>query len=245
MGAVPPAVPSAISRASGSAPVSTTAQRGPYQPVTGKSVVPEVPRTEQPGEAEMAWQPSYATAGTTGRTLESGSAGAPSVPVDGFLFKRGPVDPHYTAQSGPSPYARVNAPQPPRPLGIIKSFINGIFQGRQNVDEAGWQQRAPQQRTSYMRVTALPSGEGGYAPETYVPRQLPQQPYTQRFLPVLGSSQPGVVPGQGIVLNRATFGAGQTAGGIGGNQYTPAPGPPDTTSTAGQPQQASGMPTWG
>lgn len=115
---------------------------------------------------------------------------------------------------------------------------------------AGWKERHPQQRTSVMRNTLPPHG-AGYAPETAVPHQLPQSPNTYKYNPQIGTQAYGsghVIAGgyqHGRVLNSDTYGAGQTAGGIGGNQYTPAQGPPDTTSTAGNPGPASGMPTWG
>lgn len=242
MGAVPQAVtsavPSAVPSASNTVAVNSTAQRGPHQPMTGSSVVPFVPSTEEPG-GEMAWQPAYATAGATGQTLIDGSTGAPSVPVDGFLFRRGPIDPHYMVPSDRNPYKRVNSPPTRGLLTFIKAYANHVWQGKQNVDSAGWQQPAPQQRTSYMRFLPPPHG-AGYAPETATPHQLPQQPRTYKYGPVLGTDAPGL-----RILNSSTYGAGQTAGGIGGNQYTPTPGPPDTTSTAGQAAQSSGMPTWG
>lgn len=242
MGAVPSAVPKAVpaSVASSTVPVNSKAQRGPYRPMTGKSVVPAVPRTDPP-DPEMATQPAYGTTGASGRPPASGSAGAPSVPVDGFLFKRGPADAHYLVadEGGRDPYARVNNPPTRGMLTWVKAYVNGIWQGKQNVDSAGWQQRAPQQRTSWMRITPPPHG-GGYAPETYDPRQLPQADNTYKFNPVLGNDQPGP-----RILNRTTYGAGQTAGGQGGNTYTPSPGPPDTTSTASQPPQGGGMPVWG
>jgi hypothetical protein len=241
--AVTSAVPSAVPTASNTVVINGTPQRGPHKPMTGHSVVPYVPRTEEPRADEMAWQPSYATIGTTGRTLESGSPGAPSLPVDGFLFRRGPADPHYLVQAeGRNPYGKVNNPPTRGMLTWVKAYLNHVFNGKQNVDNAGWQQNSPQQRTSYMRITPPPHG-AGYAPETAVPHQLPQQPNTYRFNPVLGTDAPGVVPGQAHILNRSTYGAGQTAGGVGGSNYTPPPGPPDTTPVASP--QASGMPTWG
>lgn len=237
--AIPSAVPSAVARA-GSVAVNGKAQRQPYTPMSGKSVVPMVPGGE--ADAETPWQPSYATTGTTGKTLDEGSPGAPSVPVDGLLFKRGPIDAHYQVPSGQNPYAKVNNPPTRGMLTWVKAFANHVFQGKQNVDNAGWQQAAPQQRTSYMRITPPPHG-AGYAPETATPRQQPQQPNTYRYNPTTGNSPPGVVPGQSIILNSSTYGAGQTAGGIGGNSYAIPVAPPATAPVA--PQGDSGMPTWG
>lgn len=242
MGAVPEAVPRAVPPAAGGLAVNAAAQRRPYQPMTGKPVITSVPRPEGDSPQETPWQPAYATAGATGRTLAGGSAGAPSVPTEGFLFKAGAIDPHYAVMSGRNPYATVNSPPTRGFTTWVKAFANHVFQGRQNVDAAGWQQAAPQQRTSWMRVTPPALGPG-YAPEAYVPRQLPQQPNTYRYGPVTGTSEPGVVPGQGIVLNSSAYGAGQVAGGIGGNAYTPSPPPPDTVQAV--PAASSGMPSWG
>lgn len=243
MGAVPQAIPSAVPSAvtgSNTVPVNQRAQRLPHQPMTGKSRVPYVPGGQ--ADAETPWQPAYATVGTTGRTLESGSPGAPSLPLDGVLFKRGPADPHYLVESGPPPVPKVNNPPTRGMLTFVKSYLNHVFQGKQHVDNAGWQQSAPQQRTSYMRFLPPPRG-GGYAPETFTPRLNPQQPRTYRFNPTTGNDAPGPRPGQFLVLNTVTYGAGQTAGGIGGNQYTPPASPPATTTVT--PGGSSGMPTWG
>ena len=241
MGAVPQAIASAVPSAvttAGSVPVNGRPQRGPYQPMTGSSVVPYVPSTDEPDADEMAWQPSYGTAGKTGATLADGSTGAPSVPAQtSALWTPGPIDPHYTVPSGRNPYAKTVAPTRGM-LTFIKSFANHVWNGRQNVDNAGWQQGSPQQRTSYMRILPPPQG-GGFAPATSTPQQMPQQPRTARFGPTTGTDAPGV-----RVLNSSTYGAGQTAGGIGGSQYTPAASPPDSTPVASVPA-GSGMPTWG
>lgn len=233
---VPKAVPTAVAPSSGnSVLVNSKAQRGPYKPMSGSSHVPAVPRSDQP-DPLMATQPGYGGTGTAGRPLNNGS-GAPSVPAQTTaLFRRGPIDQHYLSEAEASnPYA-VNRPAAPGLFTWVKTYVNGIFLGRQNVDTAGWQTRQAQQRTSYMRITP-PAHGGGYAPETYVPRQLPQSDATYKYNPITGNDQPGV-----HILNRTTYGAGQTAGGVGGNQYTPAPGPPDTAAV--QPQ-GGGMPTWG
>lgn len=240
MGAVPKAVPSAVNPAN-SVPVNEKAQRSPYVPTTGSSVVPYVPGHDD--HEETPYQPEYATTGRVGKTLSTTVNAAPSVPgMNGVLFTAGPIDDHYHSVSGIDPYAKVNAPKHVTPMGLLKSFANHVFNGKQNVDNAGWQQNSPQQRTSYMRVTALPSGSVGYAPETFEPRQQAQAPRTQRFLPTIGTDQPGQVPGQGVILNSTTFGAGQTAGGRGGNQYTPPVAPPDTTPVAAS---NNSQPMWG
>jgi hypothetical protein len=237
--AIPSAVPSAVARA-GSVPVNGKAQRQPRIPMSGKSSVPYVPGGDP--AAGTPWQPSFATSGGTGAALAEGSAGAPSVPADGVLFKRGPIDAHYLVPSGQNPYARVNSPPTRGLFTWVKSFANHVFNGKQNVDNAGWQQSSPQQRTSYMRITP-PALGGGYAPETYVPRQMPQQPNTYRFNPTTGNSAAGPVRGQALVLNSATYGAGQTAGGIGGSGYTEPVPPPDTVPVT--PAGGGGMPVWG
>ncbi|HUN30630.1 MAG TPA: hypothetical protein VMU95_01320 [Trebonia sp.] len=239
--AVRPVIPAAVGQGR-SVAVATTPQLGPYEPMSGKSVVPYVPGGQ--ADEETPWQPAYATTGAVGRTLADGSPGAPSVPADGFLYKQGPIDAHYMVESDRNPYATVGRPGTIGWWTWVKGYANHVFNGKQNVDEAGWQQSSPQQRTSFMRITG-PAHGPGFAPETFTPKQLPQQPRTQQFLPATGTDQPGPRPGQGLVLNSLTYGAGQTAGGVGGNQYTPAAGPPETTSTAGTAGQPSGYPSWG
>jgi hypothetical protein len=237
--AVPKAVPTAVApTASTSVAVDTSPQLGPYKPMTGSSVIPAVPTSGSPEEAPES--PRFAGMADSGSPAESGAAGAPSVPaLGGALFRAGPIDSHYQVQDqgGKDPYATVGRPVPRGMLTWVKSFANHVFNGAQNVNEAGWQQNSPQQRTSWMRVTPPPVS-GDYDPEWFTPHQMPQQPNTYKYNPALGPGDPGT-------LNSATLGAGQTAGGEGGSRYTPAPGPPDTTSTAGAPQDASGMPTWG
>lgn len=235
--AVAPAVPSAVPSA---VQVDNEPQLGPYKAATGStSTVKTVPTSGDPAAAPPA--PRYAGAATMGGPAESGGAGAPTVPPQTTaLFKRGPIDLHYQVpDQGRDPYAKVNNP-PTRGRGQwFKAFANHVWNGRQNVDNAGWQQSSLQQRTSVMRPLLPPTGDG-YSPESYTPHQLPQSARTQRFLPTIGSDPYGTG-----VLNRDTYGAGQTAGGIGGNTYTPTPGPPDTTSTAQAPASGGGMPTWG
>ncbi len=180
----------------------------------------------------------------------------PSAQNSGGLFPNAPIDPHYQSvfegTSGAlrdgNPYGKVNNPATRGMFTWVKDYINGIATS-QDVDTAGWKQRHAQQRTSHMRITPPPHG-GGYAPETAVPHQLPQSPNTYKYNPVTGTQPYGsghVIAGgyqHGRVLNSDTYGAGQTAGGIGGNQYTPTPGPPDTTSTAGN-EGPDYMPLWG
>ena len=239
MGTVPKAIPTAVAPSAGSSvPVLASPQLGPYEPMSGSSYVPYVPGNEEK-DPEQAYQPAYGSAyADQGAPRESGSPGAPSVPLEGFLFRRRPADPHYLSeyQGATDPYAKVNNPPTRGVFNWVKSYVNGIFLGKQDVDNAGWQVRQAQQRQSVMRV--VQNRAAGYAPETAVPHQLPQSDATYKYNPVTGNDQPG--PG---ILNRTTFGAGQTAGGIGGSQYTPSPGPPDTTAAA-QPNP-SGMPSWG
>jgi hypothetical protein len=120
----------------------------------------------------------------------------------------------------------------------VKDYVNGIFLGKQNVDNAGWQTREAQQRTSVMRITPPPIANG-YSPEWYLPKQMPQQPNTYKIIKSTGNDPYGTG-----VLNNDTFGAGQTAGGIGGNNYTPSVGQNPPTSAV-QPSGGTGMPTWG
>lgn len=232
---VPPAVPSAIN----SVPVLTQPQLGPYTPPTGSSTAPQVPRTFVPGDEHIPGSPRAGNTGSTGSAPFSGSAGAPTVPTDGFLWKPGPIDDHYRSgfMAG-NPNAKVNNPPTSGMFTWVKTFVNGIFLGDQNVDTTGFQAREAQQRTSFMRVTPPPHG-GGYAPETYVPRQQPQQANTYKIVKATGTSPYG-----SGVLNSDNLGAGQVAGGIGGNLYTPSVGQSPPTSAVG-PSNPGGMPTWG
>jgi hypothetical protein len=240
--AVPKAVPSAVApSAANTVPVLTEPQRQPYLPASGNKPIPVVPRTEVAGEPSP--QPGFGHAewGMSDQFF-AGSSGAPSVPVNGFLFKRGPVDEHYTAENeGRNPYAKVNNPPTRGMFTFIKEYLNHIAGTPQYVDANGFRISDPQQRTSVMRVTPPPHG-GGFAPETYEPRQMPQRENVYKYPPAIGT---GPFGRKGTsVLNSATFGAGQTAGGIGGSNYTPQPGPPPTTSTSGS-AGSSDMPTWG
>ena len=233
------AVPSAVTKGN-SVPVNQTAQRGPYEPMTGSSYVPYVPGNEV--DEETPWQPAYATVGKTGQTLTAGSTGAPSVPgMNGALFTPGAIDPHYTVPSAFNPYAKVNTHATRGMLTWVKAYANHVFNGKQNVSNTGWQQNSAQQRTSYMRITPPPHG-AGYAPATSTPKQMPQQDRTYRFNPTTGNDLPGPRRGQGNVLNSTTYGAGQTAGGIGGSQYAPTPSGPDTVPVT---STSTSMPTWG
>lgn len=241
---VPKAVKSAVApSAQNSVSYLTGPQLGPLNASQGDSYVPEVARPEgAPNPSEITPNPSVGNAPCgTGSELESGNAGSPTVPdMNGILFRKGPIDSHYRNeyQGGRDPYTKVNNPATRGMFTFVKAYINGILTS-QDKDNAGWQVRHPQQRTSFMRVTPPPHGNG-YDPEWYEPKQQPQTPNTYKYHPVTGTQPYGTG-----VLNSDTFGAGQTAGGQGGNQYTPTPGPPDTTSTAGNPGNTSGMPTWG
>jgi hypothetical protein len=238
MGAVPKSVPSAVTPSSpDSVKVDTDPQLGPYQPMQGSSVVPAVPRSDNLTSSGLTGQPGYGGTTGVGSPAAGGSHGAPSVPARGFLFTRGPIDPHYTdtAQAA-DPYRRVNSPATRGMFTFVLNYANHVFNGKQDTDNAGWQQNSPQQRTSVMRVTPPPHGSG-YDPAFYKPTQQPQAVNTYKYGPVLGSDPYG-----SGVLNRDTYGAGQVAGGMGGNTYTPQPGPPDTT-VAGT--SGSGEPVWG
>lgn len=235
------AVPSAVAPSyNNSVPVLTEAQLGPHQPMTGKSINPVVPRTEKDGDGEYHPQPGYGGIGKSAGELNAGSEGAPSVPeMNGVLFTPGPIDVHYISEAEVrNPYAKVNNPPTRGMFTWVKDYLNHIAYS-QRVTETGFKISGPQQRTSHMRITTPPHGDG-YSPETFVPRQLPQHPNTAKFLPATGTQGRGTG-----VLNSSVLGAGQTAGGIGGNQYTPTPGPPDTNSTAGSQTAPSIMPMWG
>lgn len=235
---IPKAVPSAVQPSGiNPVPINKEAQREPYQPMTGSSVNPKVPRTEV--EGDPAPQPHFSGGGDNAGNFQAGSKGAPSVPVDGFLFKAQPIDSHYTApEEGRNPYYKVNNPPTRGMWTRIQNFLNGIATS-QDTDNAGWKARHPQQRTSVMRNTLPPHGMG-YAPEMSAPRQNTQARHTNRIDPRPIGTDPY---GTGV-LNTETYGAGQTAGGIGGNNYTPTPGPPSTNSIT-SPADTSGMPTWG
>ena len=160
---------------------------------------------------------------------------------NGILFRKSPADAHYTdTREVNDPYDKVNNPAPRGRYTWIKTFINGIGLGTQNRENTGWNIRQPQQRTSVWRPL-MPGHAAGFAPQTFTPRQLPQTPRWNRDIPIIGTDPYGTG-----VLNADTFGAGQTAGGIGGSRYTPPPGPPETISTADQGiSNSSGMPSWG
>jgi hypothetical protein len=237
------AVPSAVAPSyNNSVPVLTEAQLGPYEPMKGSAVIPVVPRTEKEGDGDYHPQPGYGGVGMSASQVGVGAESGPSVPgMNGVLFTPGPIDPHYTDEyQAVNPYAKVNNPPTRGMFTWVKDYLNHIAFS-QRTTETGFKINGPQQRTSYMRITTPPHG-GGYAPETYVPHQLPQHPNTAKFLPATGTQGKGTG-----VLNSSTLGAGQTAGGIGGNQYTPTPGPPETNSTSNPNAAASAsmMPTWG
>lgn len=234
------AVPSAVAPSTGdTVRILSEPQLGPHAPMTGKSVVPYVPNVADPSEASP--QPGFGSALGEGGQRNSGSAGAPSLPpIGGALFTQGPIDAHYQEQSGFDPYAKVNNPPTRGMWSWVKDYVNGIGLGTQNRTGTGFNNRSPQQRESHMR-TALPPRGMGYAPEIFAPHQNPQQPNTYGYPPATGTQPYGTG-----VLNSDTFGAGQTAGGVGGSNYTPTPGPPPTVSTASADiANGRGMPTWG
>ena len=244
MGAVPSSVPAAVPSAvapstSNSVDIDSSAQFGPRKAPTGSSKVPYTPGYV--ADPEQAHQPAYGhQSDVPGQEKQGGSAGAPSLPTDGFFWKPGPADPHYTdANEGNiRAYKKIGAQT--TIAGVknrLQSWVQDSFLGKQNVNEAGWQTRQAQQRQSH---AILPQNTGGhFGTETYQPRQNPQAVRTQKYFPTTGHGDPGT-------LNSSTFGAGQVAGGIGGNTYTPTPGPPETNSTSSNPPaNPSGMPTWG
>lgn len=233
------AVPSASAPSvASSVKIGTVPQLGPYTPSSGSAHVPEVGRT--PVDGEHAPQPTMGHSYGTGSELQQGSAGAPSVPVDGFLFTPGVIDAHYRSEyEVKDPYKKVNNP-PTRGMNTwVQGYENNAALAPQDVDGNAFRTRPGQQRTSWMRFQPPPSG-GGYAPETFVPAQQPQAVRYNRIQGQIGTQAYGTG-----VLNSDTRGAGQTAGGIGGSNYTPAPGPPGTNSTAGNGNDATGMPVWG
>lgn len=239
MGATPKAVPSAVAPSTGAnnIPVLTTAQLGPYKPMTGSARIPVVPRT--PVEGTPSSQPGYGGGHTVSQQVNANGTGAPTVPeMNGALFRKGPIDSHYTSETqAVDPYKRVNSPQTRGMFTFIKSYLNHIALGPQVVDQNGFRVSPPQQRTSFMRVTPPPHGIG-YAPETFTPHQLPQAPNTYKYAPATGTQPYGTG-----VLNSDTYGAGQTAGGIGGSNYSPQPAPPVAVPVI--PPDSSGMPVWG
>lgn len=249
------AVPSSVAPSTKhSVDINKVPQRGALVTPTGERAIPEVPRPEDDPISEVRANPFFGQSSHTGYECESGSSGAPSVPeMNGILFRKGPVDVHYQNEfeGDVNPYKRVNNPATARVVNWIKDYQNHIALTSQEVDPNGFRTEPPQQRTSHMRFTAK-GHNPGYDPETSEPHQMPQTPNTYKYNPVVGTQEygSGHTPyGGGFqvgrVLNSDTYGAGQTAGGIGGNQYTPAAGPPDTTSTAGNDNAGSGMPTWG
>jgi|SRR5215469_15573011 len=238
---VPKSVPTAVAPSTGnSVQVLTEPNRQAFIASQGGVMNPVVPKT--PAEGIPDAQPGYGNAYGQGSVNYSGAEGAPSVPeMNGVLFRKSPADPQYLSESEGNnpPYDKVNNPKPQGRFNWFKTFQNYIGLGVQNRENTGWNVRAEQQRTSVWRPL-MPQHGPGYEVYWFVPRQLPQSPRWNRDIPVIGTDPYG-----SGVLNSDTFGAGQTAGGIGGNRYTPPPGPPPTTSTAGQASQPSGMPSWG
>jgi hypothetical protein len=238
---IPKAVPSAVAPSyENSVPILTEPQLGPHQPMSGSSIIPIVPRTNQEGDGEPRPQPRFGGTSRVGSQLNPNDYAAPTVPgMNGVLFTPGPIDEHYQSEEQASnPYAKVNNPPTRGMFTWVKDYMNHIAMS-QNVTLTGFKINGPQQRTSHMRITTPPHANG-YSPETAVPKQQPQRPNTYKYNPSTGTQGPGTG-----VLNSSMFGAGQTAGGVGGNQYTPTPGPPETNSTAGTSAAISAMPTWG
>lgn len=231
------AVPNSLPRSTdNSVEVLTAAQLGPYQPATGSSINPKVPQT--PVDGEIAPQPYFTGGNSAVRpAFVAGSAGAPSVPTDGFLFRAPVIDPHYQMPAETcNPYAKVNALHTVGWQTRVQQFQNHIGLGTQNTTETGFRNLGQQQRTSYMRNAMPPIGNFGV--QTFDPRPQPQAVRYNRIRPSIGTDAYG-----SGVLNSDTFGAGQTAGGIGGSNYTPNPGPPATNSITTPP--VTGEATWG
>jgi hypothetical protein len=236
------AIPSAVAPSTeNSVRILTEPQLGPYQPMTGSGFVPAVPNVANPDEASP--QPGFGSAIGEGGQPGSGSAGAPTVPgLGGAMFRAPEIDSHYQSEAEDrSPYGKVNNPPTRGVYSWVKDFINGIGLGTQNRTPTGFNNRSPQQRTSHMRPALPPHGIGYVSGEQFTPRQNPQGDNTYKYPPAIGTQPYGT-----RVLNSDTFGAGQTAGGQGGANYTPVPGPPATYSTASQDiSNGRGMPTWG
>ena len=240
MPAVPKSVQQAVAPSAGNTVrILTGPQLGPYKPMSGHAIVPAVPRTQVDGEGQILGQPGFGGYASSGVQLDAGGYAAPSVDTDGFLWTAGPIDSHYTGEREvKDSTGKMNNPPTRGMQTRTQAYQNHIALASQDVDPNGFRIEPDQQRTSYMRNT-LPPHAGGYAPETYIPRQMPQRGNTYKYMPATGTQAYGTG-----VLNSDSYGAGQTAGGQGGNQYTPTPGPPDTVSTAGN-QNVSSMPTWG
>lgn len=234
---VPSAVPSSVANsADNSVQVLTSAQLGPYQPQTGSSINPKVPNSNDPNSPPPP-QPTFT--GGLGQSCPSeyaGSKGAPSVPTDGFLFRAPPIDPHYMVETETrNPYATTGRPGTRGWWTRVQSFANHIAYN-QNTTNTGFKVNGPQQRTSVM-LNALPP-QGEFGTQSYIPTQQPQAVRYNRIRPSTGSDPYG-----SGVLNNDTYGAGQTAGGIGGSNYTPYPAPPPTNSLTTP--EASPEATWG
>lgn len=229
------AVPNAVvSSTNNSVPVLTAPVLGPYQPMKGSAIIPVVPTSET---SEAPPQPHFT--GGLGQSAPgqlTGSMGAPSVPTDGFLFRAQPIDQHYmVTEETKNPYSKVNNPKTVGWWTRIQEFANHTAIN-QNTTNTGFKISGPQQRTSVMRNQLPPVGIFG--DHWYKPAQQPQAVRYNRIRPSTGSDPYG-----SGVLNNDTLGAGQTAGGVGGSNYTPAPGPPDTNAI--NTQSAAAEPTWG
>src|SRR5487761_275097 len=108
MSSVASSVPSAVAPSSAtSVAIQTGPQLGPYQPSTGSSDVPSVPRSGDEPVENIPEQPHYGAIGTEGSERVSGGYGAPSVPRMGIFFKHRPIDEHYLSMAEPvSPYEK-------------------------------------------------------------------------------------------------------------------------------------------
>lgn len=226
---IPKAVPSSVAfSADNSVKINDTALRGPYQPATGHGIAPKVTRPEVQGE--ITPQPYFTGGNSAVKTMpQSGNPGAPSVPTDGFLFRSPPIDIHYVeGVETHNPYSKVNALHTVGWYTPVYPHQNHTAEN-QHTTETGFKVNGMQQRTSYWRVALPPIGNFGI--QTFTPRPQPQAARYNRIRPSIGSVPYGTRDARRYttgVLNRDTFGAGQTYGGQGGSNYTPAVGPPDT-----------------
>jgi hypothetical protein len=229
---VPVSVPRSTSN---TVPINQGPMRGPASVSLGEKQIPKVPQTDvgtSPAQPKLRSDYCHST------HVDFGN-GSPSVPdMNGVLFRAGPIDEHYRTEiEVTDPYKRVNNPPTNGMFTWIKQYVNGIGLGTQNKSNTGFNNRSPQQRSSYMRVSTPNKGIKYVGGEQFVPHAIPQAPNIRKNVATVGTDPPGV-----RILNNSTFGAGQTAGGVGGNLYTPSPGPPETNVTSGN---AGGMPTWG
>jgi hypothetical protein len=236
---LPAATPVAVAPSTGNAvPSATRPSRGPYVAPTGTTEIKSVPLAEK---ISAPSQPSYGGAGERSSSPMSGSMGAPSVPADGYLYRQGPADPHYTSQNqgNVAPYHLVSPLKETGLITFVKRYMNHIAYS-QRTTNTGFKIGGRQQRTSVMIITPPGTRAQAYANGMTAPRVTRQAPAYNRSMPVRGT-----LPYGSGVLNADTFGAGMVAGGIGGNMYTPSPSPPVTRSTASMQPPDTDMPVWG